>query len=362
MQIFEDRRALHRIPEPDMRIPKTMAYLRQALEGLRCSLFSPIPNSLCAWFDFGAKKAIAFRADCDALPITEQTELPFSSTHPGYMHACGHDGHMAIGLELARRLDRKTQLGCNVLLVFQPAEETIGGAKPLCDSGIFREYGVEAIFGLHLWPGLEAGVLHSRKGPLMSRVSEITVDILGRSAHIGKSWEAIDALAAGTEFYRRARELEQSVAPSEYRLLNFGKLHSGTARNIISGHTRLEGSIRTFSDTVFDYLHNNVLKIGEEIQQQFGCSVSISFSEGYPAVINDAALLEKAHSLAEFRELEEPTMVSEDFSCYQKILPGVFFFLGLGDTPSLHSKDFNFDENLLLKGADFFEALADNYQ
>jgi len=362
MQIIEDRRALHRIPEPDMRIPKTMAYLRQVLEGLHCRLLSPIPNSICAWFDFGAEKTIAFRADCDALPITEQTGLTFSSTHPGYMHACGHDGHMAIGLELARRLDRKTQLGCNVLLVFQPAEETVGGAKPLCDSGVFQQYGVEAIFGLHLWPGLEAGVLYSRKGPLMSRISGIEVNIQGRSAHIGKSWEAIDAVAAGVEFYRRARALEQNVVPGEYRLLNFGKLHSGTASNIISGHSRLEGSIRTFNDAVFDYLHDNILQIAAEIEQQFGCTVSITFSEGYPAVINDAALLEKVHALADFRELDDPTMISEDFSFYQKILPGVFFFLGLGDTPALHTNTFQFDEMLLLKGADFFETLAQNYR
>lgn len=362
MQIIADRRALHRIPEPDFRLPKTMAYLRGALEGLSCKLFSPIPNSLCAWFDFGAKKTIAFRADCDALPITEKTGLPFASTHDGYMHACGHDAHMAMALELARRLSEKKALGCNVLLVLQPAEETIGGAKPLCDSGVFQEYGVEAIFGMHVWPGLEAGVLHTRKGPLMSRVSELTVDIHGRPAHIGKSWEAIDALAAGVEFYRRARALEQSMDPAIQRLLNFGKMQSGTVRNIISGHTRLEGCLRTYDDSVFDYLHDKVLAIGKEVEAQFGCTVDVHFTEGYPAVTNDPALVEKAHALAQFRELEEPTMVSEDFSWYQKQIPGVFFFLGLGDTPALHSENFDFDERILLKGADFFEALAANYR
>lgn len=361
MQIITDRRALHQIPEPDLRIPKTMAYLRQALEGLSCKLFSPAPSSLCAWFDFGAEKTIAFRADCDALPITETTGLPFSSRHEGYMHACGHDAHMAIALELARRLSAKESLGCNVLLVLQPAEETIGGAKPLCDSGIFREYGVEAIFGLHVWPGLEAGVLHTRKGPLMSRVSELTVDIQGRSAHIGKSWEAIDALAAGVEFYRQARALEQSLVPHVRRLLNFGKMQSGTVRNIISGHTRLEGTLRTYEDSVFDYLHDNLLAIGKDVAQQFGCKVDIHFTEGYPAVTNDPELVERAHSMVCFRELEEPTMISEDFSWYQKQMPGVFFFLGLGDTPALHAANFDFDESLLLKGADFFEALAENY-
>ena len=362
MQIINDRRALHQIPEPDFRIPKTMAYLRSALEGLRCQVFSPIENSLCAWFDFGTEKTIAFRADCDALPITEATGLPFASQHEGYMHACGHDAHMAIALEVARRLSAKESLGCNVLLILQPAEETIGGAKPLCDSGVLKEYNVEAVFGLHVWPGLEAGVLHTRKGPLMSRVSELTVDIQGRSAHIGKSWEAIDALAAGVEFYRRARALEASLDPEVRRLLNFGKMQSGTVRNIISGHTRLEGCLRTYDDAVFEYLHSNVLAIARDVEAQFGCTVTVHSTEGYPAVTNHPDLVDKARNFVSFRDLEEPTMISEDFSWYQKHVPGVFFFLGLGDVPALHSCNFDFDESILLKGADFFETLAENYR
>lgn len=362
MKIIEDRRALHRIPEPDFRLSKTITYLKNALKDLRCKVFAPMENALCAWFDFGAERTIAFRADMDALPITEKTGLPFASEHIGFMHACGHDGHMAIALELARRLDQKDSFPNNILIVFQPAEETIGGARPLCETGIFEVYGVEAVFGLHLWPSLEAGVLYTRKGPLMSRVSEITVDVQGRPAHIGKSWEAIDALAAGVEFYRQARALEQSLEPSVQRILNFGKMQSGTVRNIISGSTRLEGSLRTYSDELFEYLHNQLLSIGKGIEAQFGCSVHVHLSEGYPAVTNDTNLIEKLRAAVDFRELEEPTMISEDFSFYQRILPGVFFFLGLGDTPALHNDSFNFDETILLKGADFFEVLAEKYR
>lgn len=361
MQIIEDRRALHRIPEPDFRLPKTIAYLTNALKSLQCQVFSPIDNALCAWFDFGAERTIAFRADMDALPITEKTGLPFSSEHEGFMHACGHDGHMAIALEVCRRLREKKENPNNVLVIFQPAEETIGGAKPLCESGVFQRYGVEAIFGLHLWPNLEAGVLHTRKGPLMSRVSEVTVDIHGRPAHIGKSWEAIDALAAGVEFYRKVRNFEQSLDPSVRRVLNFGKMQSGTVRNIISGSTRLEGSLRAYNDDVFDQLRNQLLVVGKEVEMQFGCTVTVRCTQGYPAVTNDPQLVEKIQSIVDFRELDEPTMISEDFSFYQKIMPGVFFFLGTGDTPALHNDNFNFDESILIKGADLFETLARRY-
>lgn len=361
MQLIQDRRALHRIPEPDMRLSKTMAYLHAALEALPCQVFSPIPNALCAWFDFGAAKTIAFRADCDALPITETNTHAFVSCHEGYMHACGHDGHMAIALELARRLSEKASLPNNVLLIFQPAEETMGGAKPICQSGVLERFGVEAVFGLHLWPGLEPGVIHSRKGPLMSRVSEITVEVTGRSAHIGKPWEAIDALEAGAELYRRARALERSLDPQIPRLLNFGKMESGTVRNIISGRTLLEGTLRTYSDHVFDQLLEGLRQICSQIREEFGCQVDLTATEGYPAVTNDAALLDKVRTIAPVEILPDPTMISEDFSWYQRYVPGVFFFLGLGDTPALHSANFDFEEKLLYRGVEFFETLAEQY-
>jgi hippurate hydrolase len=192
MQIIHDRRALHRIPELDRDLPKTLSYLQSGLEKLNCRVFSPMPGALCAYFDFGAKDAIAFRSDADALPIRENTGAEFASAHPGRMHACGHDGHMAILLELARRLNEKEKLPHNVLLVFQPAEETTGGAKELCATGVFKEYHVKAIFGLHLWPGLTAGEIFSRRQEMMSRSCEVKVEILGKSAHIALVQRRLD--------------------------------------------------------------------------------------------------------------------------------------------------------------------------
>ena len=197
MQLIEDRRALHRIPELDRQLPQTMAYLRASLEKLNCKVFSPMESALCAFFDFGQKDAIAFRADADALPIQERNKVDYHSQHEGCMHACGHDGHMAILLELARRLSEKKSLPHNVLLVFQPAEETTGGAKDICATGVFRAHKVQAIFGLHLWPQLPEGVIASRKNEMMARSCEVRVDVYGKSAHIAKAQEGVDALAAG---------------------------------------------------------------------------------------------------------------------------------------------------------------------
>ena len=362
MQIYADRHALHRIPELDKDLPETLAYLQNSLSGLGCRVFAPMDSALCAWFDFGKTDAIAFRCDTDALPIAEKTGASYASTHPGKMHACGHDGHMAILLELARRLSNKQTLPHNVLLVFQPAEETTGGARDICQTGVFENHNVQAIFGLHLWPGLEAGQMFSRKEELMARSCEVTVDIYGKSAHIAKASQGIDALMAGAEFYRKAIAMEQALPDGIFRLLKFGKFHSGTARNAVSAHSHLEGSLRAFQDEVFDSLKDSLYAAAEDIRRKFGCRVEITMSEGYPAVMNPGDLCRRVRAVADFRELAEPTMTAEDFAWYQRFVPGMFFFLGLGDVPALHTVNFDFDDEILLKGADFFEKLAENFQ
>ncbi len=361
MQIVNDRRALHRIPELDRDLPQTMAYLRAGLEGLKCKVFSPMPGALCAYFDFGAKEAIAFRSDADALPIQERSDKPYASRLPGQMHACGHDGHMAVLLELARRLSTKEAMKYNVLLIFQPAEETTGGARDICKTGLFRLYNVEAIFGLHLWPGLPEGMIASRCNEMMSRSCEVKVDIYGKSAHIAKASEGIDALAAGVEFYRRVRALEAAVPPKVFRLLKFGKFESGSVCNAISDHTHIEGSLRAFQDEVFYSLRAGIVSIAKDIERSSGCTVNVYMNDGYPAVMNPPALHKRVRKAVGFFELDAPSMITEDFSWYQKTLPGMFFFLGTGASPALHADNFDYNEEILLKGADFFEELAENF-
>lgn len=361
MQIIDDRRALHRIPELELSLPKTMAYLRAQLQPLSCRIFSPVEHSLCAWFDFGADHAIAFRADCDALPIPEQNTDDFASTHPGRMHACGHDGHMAILLELARRLDRKPSLHHNVLLIFQAGEESPGGALDICRSGVLEQHGVRAIFGLHLWPALEKGVLFSRKGELMAHASEVTVDISGKSCHLAKASDGIDAMSAAVELHHRVAQAEAAFPDHIYRMLKFGRMHSGTARNAVAAQAHLEGSLRAFQDAVFDSLKHSLHAIAADIEQKIGCRIQITMSQGYPAVMNPEALYDTVQALVPFRTLSQPTMTAEDFSWYQRYVPGMFFFLGMGDSPALHTDHFCFDESILVKGADFFEQLADSF-
>lgn len=363
MQIAEDRRALHQIPELGRDLPETMAYLEKSLRGLSCQIFSPIKGALCAFFNFGGDSAIAFRSDADALPIREETGLPFASRHDGKMHACGHDGHMAILLELARQLHRKKALSRNVLLVFQPAEETDGGAKDLCEAGIFEKYRVEAIFALHLWPDLPFGTVATCPGGMMSRSSEITLTVQGRSAHIAKAEQGKDAMAAMVEFYRQAVSLERSLPPEVFRLLKFGRMEAGVVRNAVAGQARLEGSLRTFEEAVFASLKERLSRLAQEIGAASGCQMELRFSEGYPAVWNDEALYDKLRAWKiDFQKLEKPVMITEDFSWYQRRLPGLFFFLGVGPAPALHAADFQFDDGVLRRGAALFLELAEKYR
>ena len=362
MRIVEDRRNLHRIPELQWNLPLTAAYVRNALESCRCRVFSPVENAVCAFFDFGADHAIAFRADMDALPIEEKTGADYASSHCGKMHACGHDGHMAILLELARRLDKKESLPHNVLLIFQPAEESPGGARIICETGVLEQHKVKAAFGLHLWPGLEKGTVFSREQELMASASEVTVDIYGKSAHIGNAAAGIDATAAAMEFYRQVREAEMAMPAGVFRLLNFGLFQSGTVRNALSAHAHLEGSLRGFQEEVLERLREILFTTAERVKQQFGCAVEITLGDSYPAVMNDGALLARVQAAVPVKMLERPSMTAEDFSWYQRYAGGVFFFLGLGDVPALHASNFDFDESVLEKGAAFFEKLAEDFR
>ena len=212
---------------------------------------------------------------------------------------------------------------------------------------------------MHLWPDLPAGVIASRKKELMSRPCEVSVTVTGKSSHIAKAEEGRDALAAGVAFYRRAVALEQSLPPEVFRLLKFGRMDSGTVRNAVSGKTLLLGSLRAFQDEVFFALRDGLVQIGQAVAEETGCQVTVHTNDGYPAVWNPEDLYDQVRACGvAFQELEKPVMISEDFSWYQRHLPGLFFFLGCGPAPALHADNFTFDEAILAKGSAFWKALA----
>lgn len=359
------RRDLHRMPELDDELPDTTAYVRKVLEPLGAEIFSPIKGSVCAYFDAGADETVALRADMDALPVTECTGLFFASERPGRMHACGHDGHTAIELglaeETARMLAAGERLPRNVLFVFQPAEETTGGAGRLCETGVFERYGVTRVFGLHLWPNLPEGSVWSRPGPMMARSNEVTLRVTGKSVHVSRAAEGLDALRAGVDWMNAAYAWTEALPDDVLRTLQFGRMTAGTVRNAVAGSAEIQGTLRTYDEDAAEMIRGRLRTLAAETVARTGCGLEVSFSTGYPAVWNHEALFARvsedlgAHAP---NLLPEPVLAAEDFSFYQKHVPGVFFFLGVGPAHELHSPHFCWnDEAVIPAGIAFMKKI-----
>jgi hippurate hydrolase len=241
----------------------------------------------------------------------------------------------------------------NVLFVFQPAEETTGGAKQIVDSGIFARHNVVRVFGMHLWPELPFGTVASCSGPMFAKSSEVNVEIEGVSTHIAKAKDGADALEAGVLFVAEAYRMIAGEVPQEQpKLLKFGMMHSGTVRNALSAHTSIRGSLRSFDPDVFLFMKKRLFEIAADVSEKTGAKVMLDLNEGYPPVLNDAALFDIAQRAlnGQLLRLTEPAMTAEDFSFYQQAVPGLFMCLGTGGVYPLHSEKFDFDEEVFGAG------------
>lgn len=353
------RRDLHRIPEVDFDLPQTIAYVHSVIDELPCEVTEPCRSTVCAFFDRGSERTTAIRTDMDALPVLERSGAAFASEHEGKMHACGHDGHMSMALGLARHIAANLDsLERSVLIVFQPAEETTGGARFICESGVFEKYNVDRIFGFHVWPDLPKGVIASRPRALLAATSEATFTFHGRASHIAKAEQGADSLEAGMRFVLEAYDYINERRAEEPCTFKCGFMESGQARNVISSRTYIEGSLRTFSETMGARAKADLAAIAQRRAADAGCTVDVDFDEGYPPVVNNEELFALAQAnLPEIGTLPEPLLIAEDFAFYQRHLPGVFLLLGTGTGIPLHADTFNFDEEVLMAGLEAYKKL-----
>lgn len=263
-----------------------------------------------------------------------------------------------MALELCQWLAEQRDLPRNVLVIFQP--QAGDGAKLLCASDLFDRYHVARMFGIRLWPGVPTGTAASRPGALMARSNEVTVRVEGRAAHFSRAEEGRDALLAATEILHRSRGLLEGIpAP---RVLRFGKMASGWDRFTVSPEAVLEGCMLTYREEAFEAMRSGLKRVCREVETETGCVSSVRFSEGWPAVWNDEAFyaaVRKALGADAPTELDSPTLESDDFSMFQRSVPALFFFLGIGKGPELRSPAFNFDEKTVLPaGVEFLKKLA----
>ncbi|MFZ5352556.1 MAG: M20 metallopeptidase family protein [Bacillota bacterium] len=354
------RRDLHRIPEPGLKEYETTEYISKYLEDLGIQIETGVMNTGVVGFIKGlSDETIAFRADIDALSVEEQTNVDYCSTKTGYMHACGHDGHMAVLLGLARLLSqKKAELNKNILLIFQPAEEGPGGAEPIVESGLLESYNVKYIFGLHIFPDIEEGKIGCRPGAMMAQTGEFDIRINGKGAHGAMPHKGTDALLAAAGLVSALNTVvSRNTDPIEPAVLNIGRMISGERRNIIAEEALLEGTMRAFSEETYGIVRRRMIEAAESISKAYNCSVDYEIRDMYPAVTNDEGLYNMLRDMIDNEDfvILKPQTISEDFSYYQKRVPGLFFMLGSrnekeGYVYSLHNNRFNFNEAILLTG------------
>lgn len=362
-KMITHHRNLHRIPETSDQLFKTHDYIMAQIGDMNCEFTTVVNTGICAFFNKGKEATVAYRSDMDGLVLKENTYHDYASEHEGRMHGCGHDGHMAMLLAFAEYVNQADDLPYNVLLIFQPAEETIGGAQKIVTSGIYEKYNVIRTFGLHLWPALPKGTLASRAGALMPKSSEVSIEIQGRSTHAATSYKGIDALYIATQYINDIYKMQETETPQDERtLLKICKFQSGSARNVISGHTSLLGTMRAFSLETFDFMEKRLKEIAEEYNNKYGCTIKVHCTEGYLPVINDKNLYNVIRPVLEtldsYTELPSPVMISEDFSYYGTRSASIFTLLGTGKDIPLHSANFDFDEDTLLAGYNYYKKLA----
>lgn len=366
-ELRQIRRDLHKIPELGLKEYKTAAYIRNKLESFGITDWE-------SWLETGTVavirgkekgQAVAFRADMDALTVTEQTGCDFTSEHVGCMHACGHDGHVTVLLGFAKYLqEHKEELENDVVLIFQPAEEGPGGAQLLVDAGLFEKHPVRCIIGCHIFPQVPQGKVACRKGAMMARNGEVDIHVYGQSAHGAQPQLGHDAvLAAGAVITGIHTILSRNVSPLDSGVLTFGAIHGGEACNIIAKEVKLEGTMRAFSDEAYETMTRRVREAAAGIAAGYGCKGEAVFRHMYRVVDNDPKLVELLQEVAgDDYEETPPYMLAEDFSLYLQKVPGMFFFLGSGNaekgyTHSLHSAQFQFDEEILAFGVEMYAKL-----
>ena len=325
-EVVEFRRALHRCPEIAFHETMTMEYIREHLEEWEISYKIFDPSGIIAVVGNGKKETIALRADMDALEVQEETGLDFASLNHGCMHACGHDGHTAILLATAKILKKhESELDRRVYLVFQPAEETAEGARFMLKTGVLDS--VKRIYGVHIFNGIPSGKISLEAGPRMAATNWLAVHLYGRSGHAGKPHEGIDTAVAVSSMVMNFQSIiSRNLNPLDPAVLTIGKVEAGTARNVIAGEAKIEGTARTFSRQAQEMIESRVKEIAKAHEQMYGVDVSVDFQQSsHGALINDPGVVEDVMEKAgevfdpsEFTHVEA-MMLGEDFANYLEL-------------------------------------------
>jgi amidohydrolase len=362
------RRDFHRHPEVAGEEHRTQATVRRLLEEMG------LPVAACAGTGLRVVVegrpgggCVALRADMDALPITEEGDRDYVSQNPGAAHSCGHDGHMAIVLGVAKALAaRRDRFPGRVVLLFQPSEEKFpGGANPMIQEGALE--GVDAVFGLHLWQGLPTGTVGLVGGPMMAQPDVFEIVITGRGGHGSMPHQTVDPILAAAHVVTAVQSIvSRNQDPLHPLVVSFGSIHGGTVDNVIPGEVVLTGTVRTFDDAVQAMAERRLMEIVLQVSAALGAAAEVKYRRGYPPLVNDPAMADFVREVAE-RALGagairpvEPVMGGEDFAYFLREVPGAFLFFGIGDRTlhPHHHPGFDLDEEALVPATHLMASLA----
>ena len=322
-------------------------------------------------------RAIGLRADMDALPMTEHNRFPHASVHPGKMHACGHDGHTAMLLAAAKHLAQHRHFDGTVHFVFQPAEEGGGGAREMIQDGLFDKFPMQAVYGMHNWPGLEVGKFALSAGPVMASSNEFKITIHGKGCHAALPHNGIDPVPVACQMVQAFQTIiSRNKKPVDAGVISVTMIHTGEATNVVPDHCEMQGTVRTFTTEVLDMIEQRMRDIANHTCAAFGASCTFEFDRNYPPTTNHAAETEFAkqvmHSIVGENNVvvQEPTMGAEDFSYMLQAKPGVYCFIGNGDGVhreighgegpcTLHNPNYDFNDELIPLGGTYWVKLVE---
>lgn len=364
-ELIHIRRELHKIPEPGFKEFKTARFIHDYLKKIDVQLTTNIAGTgITALLDTGSiGPTIMLRADMDGLPLHESWNNTYASQHDGYMHACGHDAHMAIALIAAKIFDEARENICGrILFVFQPAEEGGGGAKLMAEAGIMEKYNVTCCIAAHVWPSLPSGTIGIRSGPTMGAMDQFEITITGQGGHAATPHETIDALDTGVQVVNTLqRVVSRQIDPFLPAVLTVSSFHAGKAFNTIPDTATIRGTLRTFDKELRDSWEKKLHRATRGICESTGAAYTLAYESQYPPVTNDplicrfikraATSVVGAENIIEI----EPTLGSEDISFFFERAPGCFFFIGANKNTEqysgqLHSPYFSLDEQILPTG------------
>ena len=370
--IIDIRRKLHRIPEDGFKEFKTQKVIMDTLDGLGIPYTTERTWVIALIEGDQPGETVAIRADMDALPLTEPEGCPFRSEHEGMMHACGHDAHVSMALGAAKVLNGlKEHIHGKVKFLFQPAEETDGGAEPMVQAGAMENPHVDRVYGLHVMPHLPVGKVETRMGTLNASTDTVALIIHGKAGHGAYPEQGTDAIVCAAQVISALQSIvARNVSPLQSAVLTIGKIEGGTAQNIICDEVRMRGTLRTANAELRAAMKERIAAITNSVAQAFGCTADVNIIPGYAALVNDdgeaarvkrvAAALFGAENVV---EKAAPSMGGEDFSSFSDCAPGAFFHVGCVKpewmpAPPLHSKDFHIDEDCLAVGTLMHVALV----